>query len=81
MPQPMSYPSLSAIRLIWKYQQANDNNVAIIAKKRRVNLFYKRKLKCMEGKETFDSNKKKVKARKNAIEQTFLTIVRCNPQE
>ena len=39
-------PSLSAIRLIWKYQQAKDNNAAIIAKKRRVN-------------QTFDSNKKK----------------------
>ena len=32
----------STIQLIRKYQQANDNNVAIIAKKRRVILFYVR---------------------------------------
>ena len=36
---PHFIPSLSAIWLIWKYQQANDNNAAVIAMKTRVNLF------------------------------------------
>ena len=54
--------SLSAIQLIWKYQQANDNNVAVIAKKTTVILFYVRLLQCAEGKETFGSDKKKREA-------------------
>ena len=73
-PWSMSYPSLSAIRLKWKYQQANDNNTAVIAKKKRVNLFYVRKQKCTEGKETFHSNKKRRRRGRTLLNKLFFLI-------
>ena len=77
-PRSMPYPSLSE-QAHWcdNYQKADDNNAAVIVKKRKANLSYKRKLKCAVGKRDTErrrliaTKKKKEKARKNAIKRNF----------
>ena len=64
----MSYASLSAIRQIWKYQPANDNNAAVIQEEEGEPFL--RTLAWRERRRLI-ATKKKEKARKNAIEQTF----------
>ena len=65
---------------MWKYQQANDNDTAVIAKKKKVNLSTYASWSAQTEKRHLITTKKE-KSRKNATEQTFLTTVRCSPQE